>query len=120
VYINRAFLKYGFKNFSLEILEYCESSQFIDIEKDYIKLLSPEYNIIQILRIPPMSDRNHSLENIAKISTANKGENNNMFGKTHSEKIWVKIRQSMSETRRGISQSEQHKAARAAAMLGKK
>jgi hypothetical protein len=67
-----------------------------------------------------MSDRNHSLENIAKISTANKGENNNMFGKTHSEKIWVKIRQSMSETRRGISQSEQHKAARAAAMLAKK
>jgi hypothetical protein len=62
-----------------------------------------------------MSGRTHSEESLKKMS----GENNHMFGKTHSEELWVKICQSMSEARLGISQSEQHKAARATAMLGK-
>jgi group I intron endonuclease len=43
--INKGLLKYGFSNFSLEILEYCEVENLIEREKYYFNLLKPEYNI---------------------------------------------------------------------------
>ena len=45
IIIYRALLKYGHSNFSLDILEYCESNVLIAREKYYIDLLKPEYNI---------------------------------------------------------------------------
>lgn len=39
--IDRALLKYGFSNFSLEILEYFKKDNYMD-------LLKPEYNIVEI------------------------------------------------------------------------
>lgn len=45
IIIYRALLKYGHENFSLDILEYCESSMLIEREQYYIDLLKPEYNI---------------------------------------------------------------------------
>lgn len=44
--INSAFLKYGYSNFTLEILEYCESSEAVLREQYYLDLLKPEYNIL--------------------------------------------------------------------------
>ena len=44
--INRALLKYGYSNFTLEIIEYCEPSDVIDREQFYLDLLQPEYNIL--------------------------------------------------------------------------
>jgi len=38
-------LKYGYKNFSLEVLEYCDKKSVIDREQYYIDLLKPEYNL---------------------------------------------------------------------------
>jgi hypothetical protein len=35
--------------FKLEILEYCKPSDAVSIERDYIDLLKPEYNILQIV-----------------------------------------------------------------------
>jgi len=46
IIIYRALLKYGYKNFSFDILEYCEPSQLIKREQYYIHHLKPEYNIL--------------------------------------------------------------------------
>jgi len=45
--IYRALLKYGYSNFSLEILEYCDPNNTLAREQHYIDLLKPEYNILQ-------------------------------------------------------------------------
>jgi group I intron endonuclease len=45
IIIYRALLKYGHSNFSLDILEYCESSILMEREQYYIDFLKPEYNI---------------------------------------------------------------------------
>jgi len=46
--ISRALIKYGYSNFKLEILEYCEPENAIKREQFYIDSLKPEYNILQI------------------------------------------------------------------------
>lgn len=46
--IARALLKYGYSNFQLEILEYCDPSKCIEREQYYIDLLKPEYNILKL------------------------------------------------------------------------
>jgi group I intron endonuclease len=46
-HICNALLKHGLSNFSLTILEYCESEKCIEREDYYIKLLKAEYNILQ-------------------------------------------------------------------------
>lgn len=46
--IYNALLKYGFKNFKLEILEYCaEGVDPVEREQYFLDLLKPEYNILQ-------------------------------------------------------------------------
>jgi len=45
--INKALLKYGYSNFKLEILEYCDKSVNIEREQHYIDLLKPEYNTLK-------------------------------------------------------------------------
>jgi len=44
--INKAILKYGYINFKLEILEYCDPNDVIKREQYYIDQLKPEYNIL--------------------------------------------------------------------------
>jgi group I intron endonuclease len=44
--INSALLKYGYSNFTLEILEYCDSSEVVRREQYYLDLFKPEYNIL--------------------------------------------------------------------------
>lgn len=46
--INKAQLKYGHAQFSLEILEYCQQKDVIRREQYYLDLLSPKYNIKKI------------------------------------------------------------------------
>ena len=45
-FIGYALLKYGYSNFKLEILEYCEPSKCIEREQYYLDLLKPKYNIL--------------------------------------------------------------------------
>lgn len=45
--IKDALLKYGHKNFTLEILEYCDKTAVIHREQFYLDLLIPEYNILK-------------------------------------------------------------------------
>jgi group I intron endonuclease len=46
--IYSALLKYGYSNFSLDILEYCIPNMLIKREQYYIDCLKPEYNILKI------------------------------------------------------------------------
>ena len=43
--ISRALIKYGYFNFELEILEYCDVSDLLKREQYYIDSLKPIYNI---------------------------------------------------------------------------
>ena len=45
--IYNALLNYGYSNFSLEILEYCDKSTLIEREQYYMNLLHPKYNILR-------------------------------------------------------------------------
>src|SRR5439155_23124025 len=44
--IDRALLKYGFSNFSLEILEFC-NKELLKREQYYLDNLKPQYNIVE-------------------------------------------------------------------------
>ena len=76
--IYNGLLKYGYSNFSLDILEYCEPNILIKREQYYIGLLNPEYNILKVA-----GNRlgfKHSKATIEKMS----GANNHFFGKIHT------------------------------------
>jgi len=48
MYIYKAILKYGYSNFTLDILEYCEPNVLKKREQYYLDILKPEYNILKI------------------------------------------------------------------------
>jgi group I intron endonuclease len=70
-------------DFIFIIFEYCEPDKLILREQFYIDALKPEYNINPIAGSRLGSK--HSEESIAKMSESCRGENNNFFGKRHSE-----------------------------------
>lgn len=105
--IAKALLKYGFSNFSLEILEYCGILELLEREQYYIDLLSPSYNVakkagsnlgikfsdefkskIRKVRL----GQTHSAETKLLMSQIHSGENNSMFNKTHTEQTKELIR----------------------------
>jgi group I intron endonuclease len=67
--ISKALLNYGYSNFTLEILEYCDYNNVRLREQHYIYLLKPEYNILKIAG--SSLGFTHSLETIAKFKTRN-------------------------------------------------
>jgi len=81
--IYSALIKYGYSNFSLEIIEYCEPSQVLEREQFYIDLLNPTYNILKIAG--SKFGFKHTDETKELIRTASSGEKNPFFGKNHSE-----------------------------------
>jgi hypothetical protein len=66
--ICRALLKYGYSNFSLEILKYCSRAKCIKWEQFFFDLLKPEYNILKIAG--SSLGRNHSEKSRGKISAS--------------------------------------------------
>jgi len=76
--IARALIKYGYSNFQLEILEYCEPSNCIDREQYYIDLLKPEYNILKTAGSKLGSK--HSVETRNKISLSLIGNKRSVGG----------------------------------------
>ena len=85
--ISRALIKYGYSNFSLTILEYCDKSDLLLREQFFFDKLNPQYNILKIAGSSLNSK--HTEETKAKISQGLKGiyvgENSALFGKHHSE-----------------------------------
>ena len=85
--ISRALIKYGYTNFSLTILEYCDKSDLLTREQYYFDKLNPQYNILKIAG--SSQGYKHSVETKAKISKALKGvyidEKSALFGRFHTE-----------------------------------
>ena len=69
--LSTALIKYGYSNFSLEILEYCAPEKAIEREQYYLDLLKPEYNILRIAG--SILGYKHSEETIAKLKMNLKG-----------------------------------------------
>lgn len=63
--INDALLKYGYGDFSLEILEYCDPAKCFSREQYYMDRHNPEYNILK--RAGSFTGYTHKIEAIAKI-----------------------------------------------------
>lgn len=101
--IHRAILKYNHENFSLYILEYCSPEKLIEREQFYIDMLTPLYNALKIAG--SSLGFKHSEETAIRISEAQKGVNNSMYGrsgedspkygKKHSEETLLKISTAM-------------------------
>ena len=69
--ICKALLKYGYTNFQLEILEYCEPQNIIAREQYYLDLLQSEYNILKTAG--STLGYKHNEEAILKISKYREG-----------------------------------------------
>jgi group I intron endonuclease len=91
--IYNSLLKYGYSNFSVDILEYCESYLLIAREQYYMDILKPEYNILKAANSRLGSK--HTLETKALMSIKLKGINNPSFGKTLSQETRIKISESL-------------------------
>ncbi|KAF3937050.1 hypothetical protein ABW19_dt0203323 [Dactylella cylindrospora] len=117
--INKALIKYGYSQFSLEILEYCKPKECLEREQYYIDFLKPEYNILKVAGSllgfkhleatkAIMKGRKVSAETRAKLSEANTGktrstetrqkisaamknENHPMYGKTLTDETREKL-----------------------------
>ncbi len=63
--MERSLLKYGFSNFSLEILEYCNLEDLLKREQFYLDILKPEYNILE--KAGSTLGYKHSEESIKKM-----------------------------------------------------
>lgn len=85
--ISRALIKYGFSNFSITILEYCEISDLVTREQYYFDILKPKYNTLKIAG--SSLTHKHTEETKKKISDSLKGiyvkEKSALFGRTASD-----------------------------------
>ena len=82
--ISRALIKYGYSNFELEILEYCEVSNLLIREQYYIDNLKPIYNIAKIVG-SNLGIKKSKLQrdNISKaLKGKYTGENSAIFGRS--------------------------------------
>lgn len=69
--INKALIKYGYLNFSVTILEYCDKSELLIREQYYFDKLNPQYNKLKIAGNSLNSK--HKEETKTKISKSLKG-----------------------------------------------
>jgi len=69
--IYRALLRYGYSEFRLDILEYCDISTIIEREQYYLDNLKPEYNILKFAR--SLYGFKHSIKSIECMRIAHLG-----------------------------------------------
>lgn len=80
--INKALLKHGYANFTVEILEYCELDMLRSREQHFLDLLEPEYNMLKTAG--SLLGFKHSEETIAKLKARFKDR---VFTSEHIEKL---------------------------------
>ena len=101
--ISRALIKYGYSNFNLTILEYCDISELNQREQYYFDKLEPKYNLLKVAG--SSLNHKHSEKTKAKISTALKGvyvkEKSPLFGKFQSQNT----KELLSLKKRGVNNS---------------
>lgn len=108
--ISRALIKFGYSNFTLEVLEYCDTVNLTEREQYYFDKLNPKYNTLKLAgsssghqlseetkekiskslkgvkEKSAQFGRSHTDESKALMSLQRSKENNYFFGKTHTEK----------------------------------
>jgi len=99
--IYKALLKYGYSNFSLEILEFCEASETISREQYYLELLKPDYNVLKTAG--SSLGYKHSEDTLAKLKAR-------VFSPEHKSKLWTpEHRANHLEALKIINSSEEQK-----------
>jgi len=97
--ISRALIKYGYANFSISILEYCDKDILNEREQYYMDIIKPVYNTLKIAG--SSSGYKHTQESKDKRSLGLKGKytgtNSSLYGTTHTDKT----KELMSSMRRG-------------------
>lgn len=97
--ISRALIKYGYANFSISILEYCDKDILNEREQYYMDIIKPVYNTLKIAG--SSSGYKHTQESKDKRSLSLKGKytgtNSSLYGTTHTDKT----KELMSSMRRG-------------------
>jgi len=81
-YLQRAWNKYGEKNFVFSVIEYCDKDLLISKEQNHINAVHPSYNI-SLTAGSPLGVK-HSLETRKKVSEAGKGR---VFSEEHKRRI---------------------------------
>ena len=93
--ISRAIIKYGYFNFSIEILEYCDPSMLLNREQHYIDELKPTYYIAKIAGSTLGVNKSEDAKN--NISKALKGvyvgEKSYLYGRTASGETKLLMRE---------------------------
>ena len=56
--IHKALLKFGYRNFSFSIIEYCDSNLLNSREQHYINKFKPQYNIRKSVHVDKNNDKN--------------------------------------------------------------
>lgn len=88
-HLQNAFNKYGRENFDFKVLLLCEQSELTRYEQFFVDSYTPEllYNMaIKCVDVPLFS-----LGRRIELSKNNSGENNPMYGKTHTKDARAKI-----------------------------
>jgi len=85
--ISRTLIKYGYANFSISILEYCDKYILNEREQYYMYIIKPVYNTLKIAG--SSSGYKHTQESKDKRSLSLKGKytvtNSPLYGRTHIE-----------------------------------
>ena len=105
--IHNALLKYGYSNFSLEILEYCtEGVNPIIREQYYLELLKPEYNILDkagsLLGFKHKTETLEFFKNERKVSNSTREK---LSKATTGRILSPELREKLSEVRKDIKLS---------------
>jgi group I intron endonuclease len=97
--ISRAFIKYGYANFSISILEYCDKDILNEKEQYYMDIIKPVYNTLKIAG--SSSGYKHTQESKDKRSLSLKGKyigtDSPLYGRTHTDET----KQLMSSVKKG-------------------
>jgi group I intron endonuclease len=87
IIIHKALIKYGYPNFSLTILEYCNKSDLLTREKFYFEKLNPQYNILKIAGSSKKSkaSENTKAKTIKSLKRVYIKEKSSLFDSLHTE-----------------------------------
>lgn len=109
--IHNALLKYGYSNFSLEILEFCNVKDTILREQYYLDLLKPEYNILEkansSVGFRHSEETKNFFKNVREVSEETK---KNLSLAATGRVLTEETKEKISNKRTGITLSEETKA----------
>jgi group I intron endonuclease len=108
--IYKAILKYGYVNFRLEILEYCDPNILLVREQYYLDLLKPEYNQLNIAG--SSLGYKHTMETLIKFKARRfSSETLTNLAKAATGRVLSKeVRGKISMARKGIKLSDETRA----------